>query len=275
MRRDAYLTTTMTPGTTQYWEDRHAAAESLDTVGWTGLGRSFNAWMYAVRKRVFKRVASAHVPVDADARVLDVGSGTGFYLDAWREIGASRIEGSDFSDTAVARLRAAYPDVPIHKLDIGAAETGIASASYDAVSAMDVLFHILDEEAYARAITNLAGLLRPRGHVVLSENLLARGVHRGPTQVCRTESQILALLAEAGLEPVAQAPMFVLMNTPIDSRSQWLARWFTLVSKVASRNEVFGWIAGALLMPIELIAVRLAGRGPSTKILVCRRLSGP
>ncbi len=262
-------------GAAPYWEDRHAAAESLDTVGWTGLGRSFNGWMYAVRRRVFARVVSAHVPIRDDTRVLDIGSGTGFYLKLWTELGAPRVEGSDLSPTAVARLRAAYPDVPIHQLDIGALRPGVSPAGYDGVSAMDVLFHILDEDDYRRAIGNLAGLLAPDGHLVLSENLLADGVHRGPAQVSRSESEIVTLLREAGLEPVVQAPMFVLLNGPVDSHSRWLARWWTLVSKIASRNEALGWIVGALLMPIELAAVRFVRRGPSTKIVVCRRVPGP
>lgn len=263
----------MTPGATAYWEDRHAAAESLDTVGWTGLGRSFNGWMYAVRRRVFARVVSAHVPINDDTRVLDIGSGTGFYLDLWRQLGARRIEGSDLSETAVARLRAAYPGVAIHELDVGSQQPSVSPAAYDAISAMDVLFHILDEDAYGRAIVNLGRLLAPGGRLVLSENLLAGEAHRGPAQVSRSESQVVRLLRDGGLEPLCRAPMFVLLNGPVDSDSRWLARWWTLVSKVASRNEALGWIAGALLMPIELIAVRLVRRGPSTKILVCRRVS--
>ena len=37
---------------------------------------------------------------------------------------------------------------------------------------MDVLFHIVDDEGYARAIRNLAALLAPGGLLVLTENFL-------------------------------------------------------------------------------------------------------
>jgi SAM-dependent methyltransferase len=255
---------------TRYWEDRHAAEESLDTVGWTGLGRAFNGRMYDVRRHVFRRVVSARVPLGHDPRILDIGSGTGFYLDIWRDLGVRRIEGSDLSERAVARLRSAYPGVPVHQLDLGA-EAPSSMGEYDVLSAMDVLFHIVDDAAYARAIENLGKLVRPGGHLVVSENLLADRVERAPSQVSRSEPKIVGLLRGAGLEPVARAPMFVLLNGPVDSRSPWLRRWWTLLTKVVSLNETLGSIIGAVLVPVELLAVRIARRGPSTKLLVCRR----
>jgi len=41
-----------------------------------------------------------------------------------------------------------------------------------------------------------------------------------------------------------------------------------------SRHEAIGWTLGALLTSIELSAVRRVHRGPSTKLLVCRRDDG-
>lgn len=261
----------MTTDAARYWEDAHAGEESLNTVGWRGLGRAFNGWMYAVRRRVFRRVVSGHVPLSSSLRVLDIGSGTGFYLDLWRELGLQRIEGSDLSERAVLRLRAAYPDLPIHTLDLGGEASALAGEDYDLVSVMDVLFHITDEGDYARAIRNLGTLVRPGGYLVMSENLLADRVEAVTAQVSRSEAQILSSLRDAKLEVTACAPMFVLLNGPVDATGSWLPRWWTLLTKVVSRSETVGWVAGALLAPIELVAVRLVRRGPSTKLLVCRR----
>lgn len=257
-----------------YWDERHAADDSLDTVGWAGLGRAFNGWMYAVRRRVFRRVVGAHVPLDGDARVLDAGSGTGFYLDRWSELGARRVEGSDRSSFAVERLRAARPGAAIHQLDLSGPPEALPAGPYDAVSAMDMLFHIMDADGYARAFANLARLVRPGGHLVMSENLLAGRTETGPHQVSRSEEEILGLLRENGFEPVARAPMFVLLNGPVDSRSRLLHRWWGLVTRVVSYREWLGWLVGAVAFPLELVAVRLARRGPSTKLLVCRRTTG-
>jgi SAM-dependent methyltransferase len=259
---------------TSYWEGRHAAEDSLDSVGWTGLGRAFNGWMYAVRRTVFRRAIRAHVPLGGDARVLDVGSGTGFYLDLWRELGARRVEGSDLSAVAAERLHAARPDTPIHRLDLSGAAEELPDGPYDAVSAMDMLFHIMDSDGYGRAIANLARLVRPGGHLVMSENLLSDRVVTGPVQVSRTEAEIIGLLREHGFAPIARIPMFVLLNGPVDSDSRLLHLWWDLLTRVVSFNEWLGRIGGAVVFPFELAAIRLARRGPSTKLLVCRRVAG-
>lgn len=254
-----------------YWDRRHAADDSLDTVGWAGLGHAFNAWMYAVRRRVFLRAVSTHVPIGPGTRVLDVGSGTGFYLDLWREAGAAHVEGSDRSAVAVERLRGARPGTPVHVLDLGGTPDALPTQPYDVVSAMDMLFHITDGDAYAQAIANLARLVRPGGHVVITENLLADRVEAAPQQVSRSEAEIVGLLRGAGLEPVAWVPMFVLLNTPVDSRNRLLHGWWGLLTRIASLHERLGRVAGAAVFPLELAALRLARRGPSTKLLVCRR----
>lgn len=261
----------MTSEAERYWDRQHARGESLDTVGWTGLGVAFNGWMYAVRRRVFRRIVPQVVPINGDTRILDIGSGTGFYIRLWRELGAREIEGSDLSERAVAALRVSQPGVRIHILDVGAEQLPLPSGSYDVVSAMDMLFHVVDEDAYRRAIANLAALVRPGGHVVLSENLLDGRVAEGPAQKSRSEAQILGLLGSAGLQPVVLAPTFVLLNGPVDSTSPWLHRWWTLLTKVVSRHEALGWSLGAALAPVELLVLRLVHRGPSTKLVVCRR----
>ena len=68
-----------------YWErrlDRHPGREG---VGHAGLGEGLNGWMYRVRRRVFLRELAPLMPTLPARSVLDVGSGTGFYLDRWRE----------------------------------------------------------------------------------------------------------------------------------------------------------------------------------------------
>ena len=264
----------MTTAARQYWEDRHGRGASLDSVGWTGLGRAFNGWMYEVRRRIFLRVVPRFVTCTPQTRVLDVGSGTGFYLKLWQRLGAGRIEGSDLSERAVDWLRTEYPGIPMHVLDLGAEELSLEPESYDAISAMDMLFHILDDDAYRRALRNLARLVRPEGRVILTENMLDDRREEGPAQTSRSEREIVGWMAEAGLEPIASVPMFVLLNGPVDSTDPRLTRWWTLLTKLVSRNEAIGWTLGALLTPVELAAVRRVRRGPSTKLLVCRRTGG-
>ena len=72
----------------KYWETRLREHYSLAGVGYLRLGRRFNEWMYRVRGEVFDRVAAELLPSWSGKAVLDVGSGTGFYVERWLRLGA-------------------------------------------------------------------------------------------------------------------------------------------------------------------------------------------
>jgi 2-polyprenyl-3-methyl-5-hydroxy-6-metoxy-1,4-benzoquinol methylase len=257
---------------TEYWQERLAVDYSLGSTGWKTLGEAFNEWSYAVRARVFTHVAEAVVPAPREARVLDVGSGTGFYLDLWQRIGVREITGSDLTPVAVERLAQRYPAATIRQVDIGQTNLSLRAGAYDAISIMDVLYHIVDDERYRQALANLATLLTQEGALLLSENLVSRP-SRAVHQVTRSREWILGALAQAGLVVVREQPIFFLMNTPVSSDSRLLHRWWHLITRLVPRHEVIGWTVGAALFPIEIGLARLAGsrRSPSTTLLVCRR----
>jgi SAM-dependent methyltransferase len=253
-----------------YWENRLSERYTLGATGWSSLGESFNRWSYAVRRVVFSRIVKNVLADRGSLRVLDVGSGTGFYLEAWRRLGVAGVAGSDLTAVAVAKLSARYPGVPVHQLDIGEEGVQPPGAPFDAISVMDVLYHIVDDDRYERALRNCARLLKSGGTLILSENFVA-SQQPGAHQVNRTADVIEGILARADLVPVLRRPVFFLMNTPVDSRNRLLRAWWRSVMKVAARNEVSGWMLGAALCPVDVALAMVLRDGPSTKIMVCRR----
>lgn len=254
----------------QYWNRRLSTRYSLGSTGWLSLGERFNGWSYAVRRRVFARLARPALAEKTSPRVLDVGSGTGFYLDLWRQLGVHDLVGSDLTPAAVERLAARFPAATIERLDIGAAPLLLAPESFDAISVMDVLYHIVDDDRYTRAMSNLAALLKPGGMLIFSENFSLEEM-RAQHQVSRTKPQIEAALAGAGLVPVRTQPVFFLMNTPISSRNRMLHGWWSFASGLAQRREALGWCVGAVAFPVDVILGRVRRTGPSTTMIVCRR----
>ena len=256
----------------RYWSDRLEETYSLAGVGWLGMGEEYNRWMYALRRRAFRRALRGRI--GPGARVLDVGSGTGFYIDRWRELGVTDVTGSDLTGFAVERLRERYPEHPIHKIDVTSASP-LELGSFDAVSAMDMLFHIVDEEGYVRAIQNLAGLLAPGGLLVLTENFVHRDTRRVRHEVDRSLEEIGSLLEGAGLVIESRRPLFVLMNTPVDSNSRFLEKTWTGVNLVVRHGPRSANLAGALLFPLDLALTHIMREGPSTEIMVCRKGAAP
>ena len=254
-----------------YWEQRLASQYTLGGVGYLGLGEGFNAWAYRVRRHVFLREVRALLPDPGAARVLDIGSGTGFYLDRWHELGVGRVTGSDLTDSAVRNLRARHPGDTIVRFDAGDEDLPFGGARFDAVSMMDVLYHVVDDARFRRAFVNVAALLEPGGVFVFSENFLHGEPIRLPHQASRTLGEIESVARDAGFQVVRRRPMFCLMNAPLDSESRLLRRSWASVHRLASRRERLGAAIGAALYPLELALVGSLREGPSTELMICRR----
>ena len=206
--------------------------------------------------------------------VLDVGPGTGFYMDRWLRLGAN-VVGLDFAEVALQGLAARFPGARARFLQADISQPldalPLRPASFHAVSAFDVLFHITDDAGYALALRNIASLLRPNGWFLWSDNFVRHEAERVEHQVHRPLPLTLRLLEAAGLEPVARVPMFVLMNYPADTKRA-VCRWaWTAMAAPALLAEPLGWLLGAALYPLERVLVRRVRESPTTELMICRK----
>ena len=69
----------------------------------------------------------------------------------------------------------------------------------------DVLHHIEDRATYLR---NLAKYMKPGGRVALIDFIPEKGGHRGQPELQISKEQATALMAQAGLSPVEDIPLF-------------------------------------------------------------------
>jgi 2-polyprenyl-3-methyl-5-hydroxy-6-metoxy-1,4-benzoquinol methylase len=255
-----------------YWESRLGESCEAEGVGHAGLGAGLNAWMMRVRRAVFLREVGPFVASLPVSSVLDVGSGTGVNVERWRMLGVSSITGSDIAQVAVDRLRARCPSCAFVRFTLGeAVPDELRDRRFGAISAMEVLFHVLDDEAYRRAFDTLFSLLEPGGVLVFSENCLHGQELRSGHQRSRTLAEITRVVGEAGFVIERRRPLFWLMNAPHDSTSRVHRWWWRGLTAVASRSDRLGGALGALLYRPELAIVARLDEGPSTELLVCRR----
>lgn len=158
---------------------------------------------------------------------LDVGPGAGHWLDFYRNaFGARRVVGVEISTSAADALSATYaedPEVSIALADIADEDLELGER-FDVVNAVDVLFHVVDDDRWRRAVGNLARHLAPGGRLVVAEHVgavshdagfrspdPARGEEPGPpgsptvlvTKRVRSPRSWRACAREAGLVEIA------------------------------------------------------------------------
>lgn len=212
----------------------------------------------------------------SDKEILDVGCGTGFYVGLWKnEIGVRHITGIDMTNIAIENLKEKFPDAEFYRSDVSNdADLAflIRTKEFDVVSAFDVLFHIVDDNRYEKAIKNIHSMLKSNGIFVFSDNFIHGPTIRSTYQVSRSLSHIEKTLIENGFEIIQRRPMFVLMNTPVDTTRRGSKRMWRYLSLLLQRyGDTGGSAVGCLLYPIEMLLVSLLKETASTEIMICRK----
>src|SRR6266487_1801999 len=254
-----------------YWEARLAKNWGLQGAGYLGHGARYNKWLYAVRREVLRRHLWDLAIKVSEASVLDIGSGTGFWLEQWKSVGARTVRGTDITAVAVERLKKTFADIEVAQLDIAGNLEGLHwSESFDVVSAFDVLFHITDDDRFQRAIDNISSVLKPGGYFFFSDNFLHGAARRSDHQVSRPLEQIEEMVRKSDLRILRRAPMFMLMNAPIDSSWRWsMLAWRAFLAPVHF-VPFLGSVYGAVLFPLELMLTRWMSESPTTEIMICQ-----
>jgi len=255
-----------------YWNDRLARAFNEAGTGMQAYGVCFNWWVYQVCRVRFRRVVGRLGLRARDVDVLDIGSGTGFYVRQWERLGVRRITGIDFAESAVNGLARRFPTHDFLSGDIGSPENPLPNGRFKAASAFSVLFHIVDDERYEQALRNIHASLLSGGYLVLSDNFVHQPLPpAGNYHVSRTLEHSVRAIENAGFSILERVPLLVLLGDPVDSESVWLHQYWRTLSWFVMRSNVAGAIAGAALFPLELMLTSVVVDSPTTEIMVCRR----
>lgn len=253
-----------------YWEKRLNENYGLHGTGYIGLGKKFNYWMYNVRKKVFlKKLTKLNLDTK-NMDVLDIGSGSGFYISLWIDHGVKSIMGSDITSVSVKNLKKMYPKNDFLEMDISDDVIPITK-KFHIISAFDMLFHIVDDDKYSKAIKNIFDMLHPGGFFIFSENFIHTDSLHNQYQTTRSINDITRVIKNSGFQILERSPMFYFMNTPVDSQDYFLNKSWQLIKKLVSKGEKYGELVGGMLFPVEILMVSIKKESPSTEMMICKK----
>src|SRR5207248_8037048 len=138
-----------------YWTDRMRRGD-ITAVGRLGLSARLNRALYDLAEHNVSRVIKRHhlLPVP---RALDVGTGWGAWVDFWHRARVPHVDAIDFSEASIARVSERWAGGGEYRVgDVAAPGAFAGMGPYPLVSCMNVLLHVLEEEAFRVARANLA-----------------------------------------------------------------------------------------------------------------------
>jgi SAM-dependent methyltransferase len=118
-------------------------------------------WWYRARRGILASLIERRIPLPEDARILEIGCGTGHNLQMLERFGRADGIEIDAGARAIAAERLGRPigSAPLPEL------TGVEDGAYDLVAILDVLEHVEEDVA---ALRSIARKLKPGGKVLIA-----------------------------------------------------------------------------------------------------------
>lgn len=197
--------------TTAYWDQRHRQFSPLSSGGVVGIDAGANEIFYAMRLGRLLDLVGDGSESRAPLRILDAGCGKGWFARAMARFG-HRVDGIDISAAAIeeCRAQATGPD----EYAVSALSDWRPPYLYDVVYSVDVLFHVMDDEAWAASVRNLASLVRLGGRLILSDHGIDEDRTWSTYQRTRGPSRYRALVQPLGYGADHFRP-YGFRNTPV------------------------------------------------------------
>lgn len=262
----------------EYWEDLLTKDFSLSGVGFQGLGKNYNKWLYRARKRIMDCFLQKYPLNVKDLNILDIGCGTGFYVEFWRNQSVQHLTGIDLTQKSVTELSIKYKTYKFYREDIGERELRL-HGKFDLLTAFDVLFHIVDEDRFENAICNIGRLATTGATILISDNFLKKARLGAFNQAHRTLEQYKKTLIKNGIEVLDIKPIFYLMNGPINIQDSLLfgiyRKLWKIVMYFIGKYEVLGEIMGGILYFVDGFLIKIFKRSITTELLICRKKGVP
>jgi len=186
-------------------------------------------WWFAGRRRLVSRILD-ELGVSRDARVIDIGSGTGTNLRMLRELGFCDVTGLDASPVAIEFCREKKLG-PVEQGD--ACELPFEDERFDLALATDVIEHVDRDDL---AVAEIRRVLRPGGVAVITVPAFGSlfGLQDEVSQHKRRYRMqgLLGVIRKAGLEVERSFHFNYLLFVPI-----WLARQVIGILRISLESE--------------------------------------
>jgi hypothetical protein len=267
----------------EFWERSHSHVSPDDVklgfgIHHVGGGQSDSeaAAMYQLRRinanRVFRKCALPPNP-----KIFELGSGGGYWVEFFRRFKPSAFVGSDLSGTAVERLFSLHPDYQFITMEPpDHAWSRIESLGpYDLSLAIDVLYHITDDNVWANTLNNLCANTAASGLLLIADYFYEQPTDKPSTVHVkfRPMQAYLNLLDQNGFSAEQVQPVFYFMNRIVSGPWRDHNKLFSPVLHFLASNSagltLIRWVDAAVTAFLRPMNPRC-----KTRFLLARKAAG-
>jgi len=194
-----------------YWENHLRNRPGLMATGHRQFSMAYNEAMYQIAtERLQSALTQARIELTG-RRILDVGAGFGYFIQKYLSWGAARITGVDLAEISIQELQHTFPQQEFFQADISEENLPIPG-NYDLVSAISMIFHIVDDLRFEQALKNMCQRVKPGGHLIIVDAFHRVWLPTARHARLRHLGAYQPILRERGLEIRVIYPMYYLMG---------------------------------------------------------------
>jgi len=122
----------------------------------------------SVEELILRHLFNNNIATD-NINILDIGSGSGHWIDFWQKLGAYSIDGIDISKSSIDHLKSKYSSNESIRVHQGRSVDVIRTLnrSFSVVSAIGVMFHLVEDQEWSDTISAVADNLDSEGMFVI------------------------------------------------------------------------------------------------------------
>jgi SAM-dependent methyltransferase len=196
----------------RYWNDRVHPEATLADTGVQGYSLNYNKKLYQLKTMAFKRILTPYADSFRGQPVLNVGCGIGFFENWLERVYDMRASGVDVSLKLVEALKRRYSKRHYEYWDFAdGASPNLPMESFQLITFIDVLYHIIDDQRWFRTVQNAVCHLRLGGFVLITDITNGQACS-APHVRFRSLEAYEEILSACRLQKVSQANMYYLFN---------------------------------------------------------------
>jgi SAM-dependent methyltransferase len=195
----------------RYWETRLSSNPNLRGTGHRSFSVEYNDVLYRIASG---RLCAAMREVGIDlvgSRILDVGAGFGYFVQRYIHWGASHVTGVDVTEVSVQSLQRAFPGHQFLRADVTEPDLPLGG-DFDVVSAISVLYHVLDDRRFGQAMRNMCARVKPGGYLIAVDLFNRAPVLTARHTRLRTWAYYRPVLDQYGFRVCDVRPLYYVMG---------------------------------------------------------------